>query len=88
MDSAIKTKSCKGTAWSLMAQLTSTVEDAILKPTFGVRGYANLANNAVSKWFQRESWYSKSMIVALDYYLGTNVIETAIAVNKNKGNVC
>lgn len=79
---------CKRQAWSAMAQLTSTTEDFLLRPFFGVRGYSNLANNDVSKWYQKESWYSRAHIVALDYYLGTNVIDTAIEVNKNMANVC
>lgn len=88
LESSIGEEGCRGNAWSLMAQLTSTVSDVILRPGFGIRGYAKIANKPISKWFQRESWYSKSMIVALDYYRATNLIETAITVNKNMGNLC
>ncbi|ODM98013.1 PI-PLC X domain-containing protein 1 [Orchesella cincta] len=79
---------CKRNAWSAMAQLTSTVEDIIIRPGFGIRGFANLANLPVTNWYQRESWYSKAMIVALDFYLGTNVIAQAIEVNRNNANTC
>ncbi|CAL8107594.1 unnamed protein product [Orchesella dallaii] len=88
LSSSFADSGCKGRAWAAMAQLTSTVEDIILRPGFGIRGFANLANIPVTKWYQRESWYSRAMIVALDFYMGTNVIATAIEVNRNNANTC
>jgi len=88
LSSSFEDLGCKRRAWSTMAQLTSSVEDIILRPGFGIRGFANLANIPVTKWYQRESWYSKAMIIALDFYLGTNVIATAIEVNRNNANTC
>ncbi len=70
-----------------MAELTFTLEDVLIRPHFGIRGFANLTNSRITDWYRRKSWYGRSNIVATDYYLSTNLIEMSFKINKNNA-VC
>lgn len=69
-----------------MAELTATASDVATKPHLGLRGMAQAVNGQVTKWFHRKDWYSRAMTIATDYFLGNNLIETAIRVNRNGGS--
>lgn len=79
--------SCKDNIFSSMAELTPTEADVILRPKFGLRGFAQIVNLPVTTWFRRESWYTRANIVATDFYLGNNIIEMSYEVN-SKNAVC
>lgn len=86
MDEALQKHGCKGTFWSLMAELTPKPIDYISKPRFGLRGFAELVNLPLTYWFQsnEKDWYAKCNIVSTDFHLGNNMIEMSVEVNKHK----
>jgi hypothetical protein len=77
---------CRGNFWSAMAELTPTTNDIILKPNFGLRGFAQLVNIPVTEWYRQESWYSKSNIISTDFFLGNNIIEMSVEVNRRRAS--
>jgi hypothetical protein len=78
---------CSGNWWSAMAEMTAAPEDVILYPLRGLRGMAQMMNIPLTFWWMRESWYSRTNIVSTDFFLGSNIIEMAVHVNK-EGGVC
>ncbi|CAL8118844.1 unnamed protein product [Orchesella dallaii] len=70
--------------WSAMAEITPKPIDYVSKPRYGLRGFAEHVNIPLTYWFQRKNWYSNCMIVATDFYLGNNLIEMAVEVNRHK----
>jgi len=84
LESAMDKFGNQGLFWSAMAELTPKPYDYISKPRFGLRGFAQLVNVPLTYWFHRPQWYSKCMIVSTDFYLGNNIIETCIEVNRHK----
>jgi len=84
---AIPRYGCSGVWWSAMAEMTPTTQDAILYPFRGLRWFAQMVNIPLSYWWMRPHWYSRSMIVSTDFFLGNNIIEMAVKANK-EGAVC
>lgn len=66
-----------------MAEMTPTSSDSILYPLRGLRGFAQMINLPLTYWWMRPDWYSRSMIVSTDFFLGNNIIEIAFQVNLN-----
>lgn len=71
--------------WSAMAQLTPGPLDLLLKPKGSLRQMAHLVNRNLTAWC-RDQWWDRANVVAMDYFLGTDLINTAIAANILKGN--
>ena len=86
-ETTIPNRGCRRNFWSAMAELTPASLDIISRPYFGLRGFAQLVNLNVTYWFERPEWYSNSMIIATDFYLGNNIVEMSVKVNQN-GAVC
>lgn len=67
-----------------MAEITPKPIDYLSKPRYGLRGFAELVNIPLTYWFHRQKWYSNCMIVSTDFFLGNNLIEMAVEVNRHK----
>ncbi|KAK9874558.1 hypothetical protein WA026_005393 [Henosepilachna vigintioctopunctata] len=67
---------------ALMAELTPRPIDIITSKN-NLRQLANDVNPSLTKWV-RDEWYGKVNIIATDYFLGNNLIEVAIDVNRNR----
>lgn len=72
-----------GRLTSAMAQLTPTTTGAILNLYGGLRKMADNVNREITKWFRYE-WNQCANIVATDFFLGNNIIEVSIEVNKKR----
>jgi len=81
---AFPTLGCKGTFWSAMAEMTPDEAYQIEHPQRGLRGMAQMVNIPLTYWWHRPEWYSRSMIISTDFFLGNNIIEMSVQVNKNK----
>ncbi|XP_065564002.1 PI-PLC X domain-containing protein 1-like [Artemia franciscana] len=68
-------------AWSAMSQLTPTTVDIIGDTLNGLRGAADLVNRNVNRWLHDE-WLESANIVAMDFFLGSNVVDICIFGNK------
>lgn len=77
---------CAGVWWSAMAEMTTTAEDVLLQPLVGLRGFAQRINLPLTYWWMRPTWYARSMIVSTDFFLGNNIIEMAMKVNRERAS--
>lgn len=68
--------------WALMAELTPQPIDLLFR-TNNLRKLADDVNKYVTRWF-RDEWSNDVNIVATDFFLGNDLIDLAINVNKNK----
>jgi hypothetical protein len=75
---------CSGKFWSAMAEMTPRTADAIGNPRKGLRGFAQEVNIPLTYWWQRPHWYSRSMIVSTDFFLGNNIVEMSVEANRNR----
>ncbi|XP_031627031.1 PI-PLC X domain-containing protein 1 [Contarinia nasturtii] len=66
-----------------MAELTPTTWDVLIDKWGGLRRVADTSNRLISKWYAEE-WFMSANIVAVDFYRGTNLMETAIYSNLKK----
>ncbi|XP_042237589.1 uncharacterized protein LOC121876511 [Homarus americanus] len=66
--------------WAAMAHLTPTLWDMILRSHVGLRGLADRANFAITRWL-RQRWGHMANIVASDFFRGNDVINVAIRTN-------
>lgn len=66
-----------------MAEITPTAWDVISDRYGGLRKVADEWNRNVSKWYS-DVWGMSANIVALDFYRGTNLMESAIYWNSKK----
>lgn len=63
-----------------MAELTPSVWGAILNIYGGLRSMAEYSNVPVCELYASEFGY-KANVVAVDFHLNTNLVETAIKIN-------
>ncbi|XP_035223126.1 PI-PLC X domain-containing protein 1-like [Stegodyphus dumicola] len=70
--------------WASMAELTPNARTIPRHPFTGLRIFADLINRNVTRWF-RDLFWRKANIIATDYFLGNNIIDVAIQINKIKG---
>lgn len=68
--------------WAIMAELTPQTIDYIFR-TNNIRKLADEVNKHVTVWF-RDDWFNEVNIIASDYFLGNDIINVAIEINKNK----
>lgn len=68
--------------WALMAELTPQPIDLFFR-TNNLRKLADDVNKHVTKWF-RDDWSNDVNIVATDFFLGNDLVNVAIDINKNK----
>jgi len=73
--------------WASMAEFTPKPLDIVLRPTQGLRNMAQTVNIPLTFWYQDKSWYTRSNIIATDFFLGNNIIQTSIIANY-KGYKC
>lgn len=66
-----------------MAELTPTTWDVITDRFGGLRKIADQSNRHISKWYIDELGHLAN-IVAVDFYRGTNLVETSIYWNSKK----
>lgn len=66
-----------------MAEVTPTTWDVLTDKLGGLRRVADTSNRQISKWYADE-WFMSANIVAVDFYRGTNLMETAIYSNLKK----
>lgn len=66
-----------------MAELTPTTWDVLTDKWGGLRRVADNSNRQISKWYA-DDWFMSANIVAVDFYRGTNLMETAIYSNLKK----
>lgn len=66
-----------------MAELTPTTWDVLTDKWGGLRKIADQSNQHISKWYADE-WFLSANIVAVDFYRGTNLIETSMYANMKK----
>ncbi|KAG7160235.1 PI-PLC X domain-containing protein 1-like 1 [Homarus americanus] len=72
--------------WAAMAHLTPTLWDMILRSHVGLRGLADRANFAITRWL-RQRWGHMANIVASDFFRGNDVINVAIRKGKKRKNL-
>ncbi|XP_050296375.1 PI-PLC X domain-containing protein 1-like [Anthonomus grandis grandis] len=65
--------------WALMAELTPTHWDVLLRKN-NLRELAQTVNKEVTKWI-RDEWFNDVNIVATDYFLGNDLVRIAIEGN-------
>lgn len=70
--------------WASMAELTPNARTIVMHPETGLRVFAEEINRNVTHWF-RDLYWHKANIVATDYFMGNDIINVAIEVNKIKG---
>lgn len=66
-----------------MAELTPTTWDVLTDKWNGLRQVADQSNRHISKWYA-DDWFMSANIVAVDFYRGTNLIETSLYSNLKK----
>ncbi|XP_024085339.1 uncharacterized protein LOC106665292 [Cimex lectularius] len=71
--------------WAAMAQLTPGPLDLLFNPKGSLREMAHLVNPSLSKWC-RKKWWNMANIVTSDFFLETDIINTAIAANVQQGS--
>ena len=77
----MKKRGGKGQIWAAMAEFTPKPLDIVLRPTQGLRNMAQIVNIPMTYWFQDKYWFSKSNIIATDFFLGNNVVQMSINSN-------
>nr|XP_046908382.1 PI-PLC X domain-containing protein 1-like [Dermatophagoides farinae] len=68
---------------SMMAELTPTVEGVLFRRYHGLREMAALVNMNYEQWF-RYRWSNCTNIVAGDFFLGSDLIDISIDVNRER----
>lgn len=68
---------------SAMAELTPTIDGIIQDKYKGLRHLAQIVNPQITNWF-RDRFHNCANIVSPDYFLGSNIIEVVINVNKKR----
>ncbi|CAH1400963.1 unnamed protein product [Nezara viridula] len=71
--------------WAAMAQLTPGPLDLLFNPKGSLRIMASQINSNLTEWC-RDRWWDKANILAMDFFLGTDAITTAILSNVFKGS--
>jgi len=84
---ALEKRGKRGQMWAAMAEFTPKPLDIVLRPTKGLRNMAQSVNIPMTYWFHDQEWYPKANIIATDFFLGNDVIQTSIVAN-NKGSKC
>lgn len=72
------------TLWASMAELTPDAKTVIIHPREGLRMFADEVNRNITHWF-RDLFWQKANIVATDFFLGNDIVEVAVNINKVKG---
>lgn len=72
--------------FSDQAEITPTTWEVITDRYGGLRQLADRTNSIVSKWYMDE-WGMSANIVSVDFYRGTNLMETIIHYNKKKNQL-
>ncbi|KAF7496484.1 hypothetical protein SSS_00775 [Sarcoptes scabiei] len=91
LESYIKREICKGDRSypnghhlrSVMGELTPKVEGVIFRRYHGLRELAALVNIHYNDWF-RYRWWNCSNIVAADFFLGSDLVDISIDVNRRR----
>lgn len=84
---AIKRRGGGSQMWAAMAEFTPKPLDIVLRPTYGLRNMAQKVNIPMTYWFQNRTWYNGANVIATDFFLGNNIIQTSIIANY-KGHKC
>lgn len=66
-----------------MAELTPDTWGVVTDRYGGLRRMADIVNRHASKWYLME-WGLTTNVVAVDFYKGTNIVETALMWNRFK----
>lgn len=66
-----------------MAELTPTTWDVLTDKYDGLRRIADSSNRHISKWYA-DDWFMSANVVAVDFYRGTTIMETALYSNRKK----
>ncbi|XKL66067.1 hypothetical protein PGB90_009487 [Kerria lacca] len=76
-------------SWAAMAELTPTLWSIVTYKTNSLREMAHNVNPHVTTWF-RGIWGRTCNIVAVDFFRGTDIVETAIEWNirKTQRHIC
>ncbi|GAB6027664.1 hypothetical protein CHUAL_001905 [Chamberlinius hualienensis] len=65
--------------WSAQLEFTPTAADVVFSPS-SLRILADKINRNVTEWC-RDIWWDRANVVAVDFFLGSNIIEVAIDSN-------
>ena len=68
---------------SAMAELTPSIEGIIFLRYHGLRELAQLTNAHYDGWFRRR-WWRCANIVAGDFFLGSDLVQIAVDVNRRR----
>ena len=68
---------------SAMAELTPSIEGIIFLRYHGLRELAQLVNLHYDNWFRRR-WWKCANIVAADFFLGSDLVQIAVDVNRRR----
>lgn len=68
---------------SAMAELTPTIQGIIFQKYHGLRELAQLVNLHYDNWFRR-LWWKCANIVAADFFLGSDIVQIAVDVNRRR----
>lgn len=68
---------------SAMAELTPSIEGIIFQKYHGLRELAQLTNAHYDNWFRRK-WWKCANIVAGDFFLGSDLVQIAVDVNRRR----
>lgn len=68
---------------SVMAELTPTFEGIFFRRYHGLRELAALVNMHFEQWF-RYKWWNCTNIVSADFFLGTDIVQISIDVNRKR----
>ena len=68
---------------SAMAEITPSIEGVIFLRYHGLRELAQLVNLHYDNWFRR-LWWKCANIVAADFFLGSDLVQIAVDVNRRR----
>ncbi|KAF2360490.1 PLC-like phosphodiesterase TIM beta/alpha-barrel domain [Trinorchestia longiramus] len=67
--------------WALMAQLTPSFWDVVLRSSVGIRGFTDRIAGSVDKWLENSEWLESGSIIAVDFFHSTRMVNTIIDIN-------
>ncbi|XP_076056721.1 uncharacterized protein LOC143034490 [Oratosquilla oratoria] len=83
LDDQMKRRQASSRIWAAMVELTPTIWDILMKSSTGLRGFATVTNQLVTSWMEQK-WADLASIITLDFFLGSDFINTAIRINLHR----
>ena len=85
LEEFMKQQLCKPKRYlnSMMAELTPTIQNVLFLKYHGLRELAAKVNIHYDHWFRQQYWNCTN-IVAADFFLGSDIVQIAIDVNRRR----